>query len=77
MATQIDEDENHAKMLRGELYIAFTPRLHAARKRCHYACNRFNNTGEVDRRELVRLWRECVVLTSCLLNLTYTQHHQR
>lgn len=53
-----NEEENEQKMLRGELYVAFTPRLSAKRKRCHYACNRFNNAGEVDRRELVRLWRE-------------------
>ena len=53
-----NEEENEQKMLRGELYVAFTPRLSTKRKRCHYACNRFNNAGEVDRRELVRLWRE-------------------
>lgn len=53
-----NEDDNEAKMLRGELYVAFTPRLTAKRKRCHYACQRFNNAREADRRELVRLWRE-------------------
>jgi hypothetical protein len=54
----LDEDENAARMLRGELYYAFTPRLVAARHRCSYACTRFNNAGEVDRRRLVELWRE-------------------
>ncbi len=58
MGTKLDEDENQRKMLNGELYVAFTPRLTALRKRCHYACNRFNNAGEVDRRHLVELWRE-------------------
>lgn len=53
-----DEEENEQKMLRGELYVAFTPRLSAKRKRCHYACHKFNSAGEVDRRELVRLWRK-------------------
>lgn len=54
----LDEDRNEARMLRGELYYAFTPRLVAARRRCHHACARFNNAGEVDRRRLVELWRE-------------------
>ena len=46
------------KMLRGELFLAFTPDLIAARARCTHACNRFNNAGEVPRRRLVELWRE-------------------
>lgn len=46
------------KMLRGELFRAFTPDLVAARARCKYACNRFNKTDEVPRRRLVELWRE-------------------
>ena len=47
------------KMMRGELFRAFTPDLVAARARCKYACNRFNNTtDEVPRRRLVELWRE-------------------
>ena len=46
------------KMLRGELYHAFTPELTAARKQCFDACRRFNNAGEVSRRRLVELWKE-------------------
>lgn len=47
------------KMLRGELFCAFTPDMVAARARCKYACNRFNNTSdEVPRRRLVEMWRE-------------------
>ncbi|KAI9762191.1 MAG: pre-mRNA cleavage and polyadenylation factor (CPF) complex subunit [Chaenotheca gracillima] len=46
------------KMLRGELYHAFSPALTAERTRCVHACNRFNNSGEVPRRRLVELWRD-------------------
>lgn len=52
MATEKD------KMLRGELFLAFTPDLIAARDRCKHACNRFNAAGEVPRRRLIELWRE-------------------
>jgi hypothetical protein len=54
----IDEAENEARMLRGELYHAFMPELTAKRKRCHHAANRFNCAGEASRRKLVELWRE-------------------
>ncbi|KAL5351301.1 hypothetical protein ACLOAV_003155 [Pseudogymnoascus australis] len=54
----VNEDENLAKMLRGELYTAFTPGLTEKRMRCHHACDRFNRAGEVDRRRLVELWRD-------------------
>jgi len=46
------------KMLRGELFHAFTPELVAARARCKHACTRYNNAGDVPRRRLVELWRE-------------------
>ncbi|KAI9675406.1 MAG: hypothetical protein M1817_001310 [Caeruleum heppii] len=46
------------KMLRGELYHAFSPDLVRDRARCTQACNRFNNAGEVSRRRLVELWRD-------------------
>lgn len=55
---QIDEVENRRKMLCGELFVSFTPELIAARKRCKYACKRYNNAGEVPRRRLVEMWRE-------------------
>ncbi|RMJ22461.1 hypothetical protein PHISP_06674 [Aspergillus sp. HF37] len=48
------------KMLRGELFLAFTPDLIAARTRCKHACNRFNAAGEVPRRRLIELWRDVV-----------------
>ncbi|KAL1988421.1 hypothetical protein VTN96DRAFT_9476 [Rasamsonia emersonii] len=54
------EPTEKEKMLRGELYHAFTPELVAARARCKHACNRFNNAGEVSRRRLVELWRDIV-----------------
>jgi Maltose acetyltransferase len=50
--------DNKQKMLRGELYYAFTPELVAARARCKHACARYNNAGEVSRRRLTELWRE-------------------
>jgi hypothetical protein len=50
--------ENKARMLRGELYYAFTPELTASRRRATHACNRYNNAGEITRRRQVELWRE-------------------
>ncbi|KAF2400588.1 trimeric LpxA-like protein [Trichodelitschia bisporula] len=52
--------ENKARMLRGDLYHAFTPELVAARRRCELACERFNSAGDVTRRERVALWRDIV-----------------
>lgn len=54
----IDEAENEERMLKGELYHAFLPRLTAKRTKCHHACHRFNQAGEASRRELVKLWQE-------------------
>ncbi|KKK18165.1 acetyltransferase, CysE/LacA/LpxA/NodL family [Aspergillus rambellii] len=54
------------KMLRGELYCAFTPDLLAERTRCKHACNRFNNAGEVSRRRLLELWKDIVQDTTPL-----------
>lgn len=51
---------NKEKMLRGELYHAFTPELIRERQRCANACKKLNNAKEGSRRELVGLWRECV-----------------
>ncbi len=70
----INDEENEAKMRRGELYYAFTPRLAAARTRCFHACNRFNFAGEVPRRRLVELWREYV---HDLLHVTRMISHVR
>jgi hypothetical protein len=58
MIYSMAESSETDKMLRGELFRAFTPDLVAARARCKYACNRFNKTDEVPRRRLVELWRE-------------------
>jgi hypothetical protein len=55
---KLDEAENEARMLRGELYHAFLPNLTSKRNRCHHACHRFNQEGEASRRRLVELWRE-------------------
>ncbi|KAI9641455.1 hypothetical protein NHQ30_010262 [Ciborinia camelliae] len=56
----IDEVENEAKMLRGELYYAFVPKLTEKRNRCHFACKRFNNAGDAPRRKLVELWKDII-----------------
>ncbi|PYH45846.1 uncharacterized protein BP01DRAFT_356058 [Aspergillus saccharolyticus JOP 1030-1] len=32
--------------------------LVAARKRCQNACRRFNNAGDVSRRQMLELWKE-------------------
>ena len=50
--------ENKQKMLRGELYYAFTPELTAERARCNQACEAYNNAGHVSRRKLTELFRE-------------------
>jgi hypothetical protein len=52
----IDAVENEARMLRGELYYAFTQNLIATRKRWNYACRTFNQ-AEGSRRKLVELWK--------------------
>jgi hypothetical protein len=54
----MDTAENKRRMLAGELYYAFVPELVAARRRCEYARVRFNNAGEVTRRQSIQLWKE-------------------
>lgn len=56
----MDNAENDARMLRGELYHAFVPSLVVRRNRCHNACDRFNKAGEMSRRRQVELWKEYV-----------------
>lgn len=62
----IDDAENRRRMARGELYWAFTPELATLRQRCNHARQRYNNAGEVPRRRLVELWRDCVGDTTAL-----------
>jgi Maltose acetyltransferase len=52
------EPTEKEKMLRGELYHAFTPDLIAARARCSRAYKRYNKADDVSRRRQVELWRE-------------------
>ena len=53
--------ENKERMLRGELYHAFTPDLIAERERCRLACGRFNRADrDLGRRKLTELFREYV-----------------
>ncbi|EEQ83360.1 acetyltransferase [Blastomyces dermatitidis ER-3] len=54
------EPTEKEKMLRGELYHAFTPELIAARAKCKWACKRFNDSEEVTRRRQVELWRDII-----------------
>ncbi|KAJ5207282.1 Maltose/galactoside acetyltransferase [Penicillium cf. griseofulvum] len=58
MTVTMSQPTEKEKMLRGELYRAFTPDLIAARSRCKQACNRFNKSDEVSRRRLVEMWRD-------------------
>lgn len=46
------------KMLRGELYYAFSPELTKERNRCARACNELNNETALTRRKMVQLWRK-------------------
>ena len=62
--TAMSEPTEKEKMLRGELYHAFTPDLTADRVRCKWACNRFNKADEAPRRRLVEMWREWVMRSS-------------
>lgn len=55
------QSDNKQRMARGELYHAFSPELVTERARCKHACARYNNAGEVPRRKLTELFRECVV----------------
>ena len=52
------ESTEREKMLRGELYYAFTPELEEARTRVSRACHRFNTADDVSRRRMVELLRE-------------------
>lgn len=52
------EPTEKEKMLRGELYRAFTPELMAERVKCVKAYKRFNNAGDISRRRQIELWRE-------------------
>ncbi|APA15089.1 hypothetical protein sscle_14g098590 [Sclerotinia sclerotiorum 1980 UF-70] len=56
----IDEVENEAKMLKGELYYAFVPKLVEKRNRCHFACKKFNSAGDASRRKLVEMWKDII-----------------
>lgn len=58
MLTNIDEEENLAKMRAGELYYAFTPQLVAARQRCNRAVRNFNFAGEFTRRQNAEHWKK-------------------
>ena len=50
--------ENKQKMLRGDLYHAFTPELIRERQRCRDACQRLIDARETSRRRQVELWRD-------------------
>ncbi|KAH7010417.1 trimeric LpxA-like protein [Ilyonectria destructans] len=58
MLFHIDEEENLARMRRGELYYAFTPQLVAARKRCGRAVHLLNVSGELTRRQIAEHWKD-------------------
>lgn len=53
----IDLAENRRRMLRGDLYYAFTPDLLEERRQCTVAVTRFNQASRLEsRRHLVELW---------------------
>lgn len=60
MLLNVDEDENLARMQRGELYYAFSPRLCAARRRCGQAVGRLNRAEDPSRRQIAEFWKEQV-----------------
>ncbi|GKZ99544.1 maltose acetyltransferase [Aspergillus niger] len=54
----MDLQKNRERMRRGELYHAFVSDLTADRARCASACRRFNNAGDVSRRQSLELWKD-------------------
>lgn len=64
MPVPVPLNENHRRMLAGELYTAFVPELIAIRSRCQQAVNRYNDTRDVSRRHRVKIWREYELFTS-------------
>lgn len=56
----MEPSDNKQRMARGELYYAFTPELVAERARCKHACSRYNNAGNVPRRQLTELLRDII-----------------
>ncbi|KAL9058951.1 MAG: hypothetical protein Q9162_001509 [Coniocarpon cinnabarinum] len=54
----LSAEENERRMLAGELYHAFTPRLTQERYRCRRALEKFNSLKDPSRRETVAAWRE-------------------
>lgn len=58
MLSNIDEQDNLARMRRGELYYAFSPQLVGARRRCGQVVGRFNRAGDLTRREIAEYWKE-------------------
>ncbi|MCJ1467101.1 hypothetical protein MMC07_005723 [Pseudocyphellaria aurata] len=54
----MSHSEEKRKMLRGDLFHAFSPALVRERRRCYVATSRFNNAGDVSRRRLVELWKD-------------------
>ncbi|KAL9082084.1 MAG: hypothetical protein Q9159_006733 [Coniocarpon cinnabarinum] len=57
-AVRLSAEENERRMLAGELYHAFTPRLTQERYRCRRALEKFNSLKDPSRRETVAAWRE-------------------
>ncbi|KAI5459447.1 trimeric LpxA-like protein [Mariannaea sp. PMI_226] len=59
MLFDVNEEDNLARMQRGELYYAFTPQLTADRRRARQALSRFNHyPGELTRRQMAEHWKE-------------------
>jgi len=54
--SHLNDAEEKAKMLRGELYHAFVPSLVAERARCSAACYAFNAAYCLTRLERANLW---------------------
>ena len=50
--------ENKQNMMRGDLYIAFTPELVKDRAKCKAALRAYNAAEGRSRRETVHLWRQ-------------------
>lgn len=58
--SHLNDAEEKAKMLGGELYHAFVPSLVAERARCSAACHAFNSASGLSRVERANMWNAYV-----------------
>lgn len=66
MIPEFKDKENYDLMQRGELYYPFAHEFLAARRKCAKVCRRFNQSEDITRRQMVKLWNEYVIIQASL-----------